>query len=224
VQAYHFAQADAYVRRLPYLNKIVIPEGGMDFGQNVPAQDITLVGPGVELIARKGLNSAISDMVLDVAQKIHGRASLLAKHGEFPAPLDREFTLSADALRFYKSGKGFMYDWVHSFWLANLANRLLVAVVPFLLILIPAIRFLPVAYRWSVQLRIYRCYRPLLRLEREAGDKLDATRVAELLERLDAIEQEVSGLRVPASFASQFYDLRNHVAFVRQRLKSATPG
>ncbi len=223
IQAFNFTQADAYVRRLSglNLNKIVIPQGGIDLGQNLPAQDLTLVGPGVELIARKGLNSAISDMLLDVAKGIHGRATLFAKKGEFPAPLDREFTISSDAARFYKSGRGFMYDYVHSFWLANLINRLLVAIVPIFLVLIPAIRFLPVVYRWSVQIRIYRCYRPLLRLERDAKSPLTPEHVTELLERLDAIEADVNVLRVPASFAYQFYELRRHVVFVREKLLAA---
>lgn len=220
VQALSFAQADAYVRRLSYLNKIVIPRGGINLGENMPAQDITLLAPNVELIARKGLNSAISDLLLDVAQHVHGRASLLAKQGEFPAPIGHEYAISADALRFYKSGKGITYNLVDSFWLANLINRLLLVIVPLLLVLIPAIRFLPVVYRWSVQLRIYRCYRPLLRLERDAETPLTGPKVEELLERLDGIESDVNKLKVPASFASQFYDLRNHVVFVRNRLKT----
>lgn len=223
VQNYNFTQADAYVRRFAYLNKIVLPQGAIDFGLNLPSQDITLVGPGVELIARKGLNSAVSDLLLSVAQKIHGRAGLLAKRGEFPAPLVREFPISEDALRYYKSGQGITYKLVESFWLANLINRLLVAIVPICLVLIPAIRFLPVAYRWSVQIRIYRCYRPLLRLERDAQTPLAPAHAEELLCRLDEIEADVNALRVPASFASQFYDLRNHTAFVRQRLKTAVP-
>ncbi len=224
VQIYNFTQADAYVRRLSYLNKIVIPQGAIDFGQNLPAQDITLLGPGVELIARAGLNSAISDVVVEAAQKVHGKSGLLAKRGEFPAPLEHEFPLSEDALRFYKSGKGITYKLVNSFWLANLLNRLLVAIVPIILVLIPAVRLLPVVYRWSVQLRIYRSYRPLLRLEHDTAMPLAPDRVAELLRRLDAIEADVSALKVPASFANQFYDLRSHVAFVRQRLKSAATG
>ena len=97
-------------------------------------------------------------------------------------------------------------------------------IVPLLIVLIPTIRFLPVAYRWSVQMRIYRCYRPLLRLERDAEAPLTAAHIKELLGRLDKIEAGVGELKVPASFASQFYDLRNHVAFVRERLKAATKG
>jgi len=221
VQIYNFTQADAYVRRLSYLNKIVLPEGMIDFGRDLPGSDVTLIAPTVELVARRGLNSAVCDLLLSLAQQVHGKSNLLAKRGDFPAPLAHEFPLSDDALRFYKSGQGITYKLVDSFWLANLLNRLLVAIVPIVLILVPAIRFLPVVYRWSVQLRIYRCYRPLLRLERDAETPLTAARAGELLLRLDAIELEVNALKVPASFASQFYDLRNHFAFVRNRLKTA---
>jgi TRAP-type uncharacterized transport system substrate-binding protein len=222
VQLYHFTQADAYVRRLTYLNKIILPRGALDFGRDLPAQDVALVGPAVELIAREGLNSAVSDLLLDVARDVHGRATLLARRGEFPAPLEREYPLSQDALKYYKSGRLFTYGLLRSFWLASFVNRILVAVVPIMLVLIPAIRFLPVVYRWSVQLRIYRCYRPLLRIERDAAAAPDRTQTEELLRRLDEIETDVQQLKVPASFAHQFYDLRNHIAFVRLRLRNPT--
>lgn len=221
IQLYHFSQADAYVRRNAYLNKIILPQGAIDFGKNLPAQDVALIGPTVELVARKGLNSALSDMLLDVAQEVHRKPSILQKRGEFPAPLERDFELSPDALRFYKSGKGVVYNFVHSFWLASLINRLLIAIVPIILVLIPTIRYFPLMYKWSVQLRIYRCYRPLLRLERDAQMPLNYERAQELLQRLDEIHADVNKLRVPASFAYQFYALQGHVAFVRQRLRSA---
>lgn len=219
IQLYHFTQADAYVRRVSYLNKIVLPQGSIDVGTNLPPHDVALVGPAVELVARKGLNGAVIDVLLDAARQVHGRPGLLAKRGEFPAPVEREFPLSPDALRYYKSGLGFTYQIVPNFWLASLINRALVAIVPIILVLIPAVRVLPIAYKWSVQLRIYRCYRPLLRLEREARTAQTDAEVQELLGRLDEIEQDVNRLRVPASFAYQFYDLRGHVIFVRNRLK-----
>lgn len=220
-QIFNFNQADAYVRRMSYLNKITIPRGGIDFGQNLPEQDLTLVGPTVELVAREGLNSAVSDLLLGVAQKVHGRSGMLAKRGEFPAPVEHELPLSDDAVRYYKSGKGLTYKMVSSFWLASLINRLLVVIVPLILVTVPMVRLVPVLYRWSVQIRIYRCYRPLLRLERDAVTPLTREHVDEMLHKLDGIEKDVNALRVPASFAQQFYDLRSHVAFVRQRLKSA---
>lgn len=223
VRLFNFAQADAYVRRFAYLNRMRLPEGSIDLGKNLPAQDVVLVGPTVELVARKELNPALSDLLLDVAKEVHDRAGWMQKRGEFPAPLEHEFTLSDDALRYYKSGKGFFYRTVHSFWLASLLNRILVAIVPLVLVGVPAMRFLPVLYRWSILMRIYRCYRPLLRLERDASGQLTRERVQDLLRQLDEIEEGVNHLKVPASYASQFYELRGHLAFVRQRLKMAAP-
>jgi TRAP-type uncharacterized transport system substrate-binding protein len=220
VQLLNFTQADAYARRNAYLNKMVLPQGSIDLGKNLPAQDTLLVGPTVELVARDGLNSSISDLLLGAAKQVHSRPGLLAKRGEFPAPLEHEFPLSEDAVRYYKSGRTFLYRTVHPFWVASLLNRMLVAVVPLLLVLVPTFRFLPVAYRMSVQLRLYRCYRPLLRLERETHGPLPPERVDELLVRLDEIETAVNRLRVPASFADRFYDLKTHVSYVRGRLAS----
>ena len=223
VQLFTFTQADAYVRRYAYLNKMELPQGSIDLGKNLPAQDVLLVGPTVELIARKGLHPALSDLLLEAAREVHGKASLLQKRGEFPAPLEHEFTISDDALRYYKSGKGFLYRSVDSFWLASLLNRILVVFVPTLLVLIPAVRFLPIIYKWRIRLQIYRRYRPLLLLERDASGTLTREKGQELLQRLDKIEEAVNQLKVPASFGDQFYGLRCHIAFVRDRLKTAKP-
>ncbi len=221
IQMFSFTQAEAFTRRIRYLNRIVVPQGAFDLGINLPAQDVQLVGPVVELVARKGFNAAVTDILLDAAREVHGRAGPMARRGEFPAPLERDFTLSEDAVRFYKSGLGFTYRVIDSFWAASLVNRVVVAIVPLILIVIPAIRILPIAYRWSVNLRIYRCYRPLLQLEREARWPITAEQATELLGRLDEIESEVRALKVPASFAFQFYALREHVAWVRGRLQAA---
>ncbi len=221
LRLFNFAQADAYVRRHTFLKKIELPQGAFDVGKNLPAQDVTLIGPSVELLARKGFNSAVSDLLLSKAREVHGKGSILRKQGEFPAPTEGEYPISDDALRFYKSGLGITYKLIDNFWVASLINRVLVAIVPLLLVTIPAIRFLPIAYRWSVQLRIYRCYRPLLRLEADAHGELTRERAQELMTRLDEIEQDVNHLKVPASFAYQFYALQGHVAFVRSRLRSA---
>jgi hypothetical protein len=40
----------------------------------------------------------------------------------------------------------------------------------------------------------------------------------EMLARLEEIEHAVNKMRVPASFADQFYFLRGHINFVRIRL------
>jgi hypothetical protein len=220
VEMFDFVQADAYTRRFNFLTKLQLPQGAVDLGKNIPSHDVNLVGPTVELISRANLHPALCDLLLEAAREVHGKPSLLQHRGEFPAPLEQEFKISAEAARYYKSGKTFLYRSL-PFWLASLINRIVVAFVPMVLVLVPGLKLLPAAYKWRIQLHIYRWYRGLLRLERELD--IPGAKPDELRNRLDRIEQSVNRMKVPASFASQFYGLREHIGFVRARLKVQEP-
>ncbi len=217
IRLYNFAQADGYVRRIPYLNKLEIPMGSIDFGKNIPPQDVALLGPTVELVARPKLHPALSDLLLEAAQEVHGGAKLFQRKGEFPAPLAYNFPISPDATRFYKSGKPILYRWL-PFWLASLVKRILVSFVPLLVVTIPLVRAIPALYKWRVSLLINRRYRALLRLERESLNPLTPGQRSEMLARLGQIEESLHKMRVPASFANLFYSLRGHIDYVRSRL------
>lgn len=211
-----FTQAEGYSRRISYLNKLDLPQGSIDFGRNIPAQRTSLIAPTVELLARPNLHPALCVLLIEAAQEVHGSANLLRKKGEFPAPLEHDYPIDPEAGRYYKSGKSFLYRSL-PFWLASLLNRVLVAFVPIVVLLIPAVRLLPVLLRLGVRLKLYRWYRPLLALERDLHTWPPEQR-PQLLARLDYIEREVNKLKVPASFADQYYILRGSIGFVRERL------
>jgi len=221
IQLMSFAQADGYTRRIRYLNKLNFPRGSIDFGKNLPARDVSLIGPTVELIARDDLHPAVCDLLLEAAREVHGKASLMQRRGEFPAPLEQDFPISEEASRYYKSGKSFLYRHL-PFWIASLVNRILVVIVPAIVLLIPAVRLIPTLLKLRVKLRLYRWYRALLLLDRELLAYTPNKR-EEFLKRLDDIETAVNRMRVPASFADQFYGLRGHINFVRQRLAEDQP-
>jgi TRAP-type uncharacterized transport system substrate-binding protein len=217
IRLFDFAQADAYTRRFDFLSTIRLPEGSLDLGKDIPAQDVTLVGPTVELVARKELNPVLSDLLLDAARVVHGNVGLLQSRNEFPAPLQSQFKISPDATRYYHSGKSFLYRYL-PFWIASLLNRVLVAFVPMMLVLIPGLRLIPTTYKWRKQMHIYRWYRALLKIERELGPDLAPAKRKELLGRLDDIEKAVKQMKLPASFADQYYGLLGHIDYVRERL------
>jgi hypothetical protein len=152
---------------------------------------------------------------------VHGHASLLQRAGEFPAPLEHEFPISDDATRYYKTGKGFLYRYL-PFWLASLADRTTVVLVPIVLLLIPGLRLVPALYRWRIKMRIYRRYGELMAVERGMLAQPTPEQRTELLKRLDAIEEQVNSVRMPLPFADQFYVLRQHIIFVRERLAAST--
>jgi TRAP transporter TAXI family solute receptor len=217
IHLFDVTQADGYVRRITYLNKLDLPKGSIDFGKDIPDHDVSLIGPTIELLARSGLDPALSDLLLETARKVHGKARLFQRLNEFPAPLEHDFPLSADALRFYTSGKGFFYRYL-PFWMASVVNRILVAFVPMVLLLVPGLRLIPAACRWRIQTLIFHRYRSLLALEREVQTQ-DAQAHPEIyLSRLDQIESAVNRMKVPASFAGEFYGLRGHIEFVRERI------
>jgi len=217
IHLFSFKQAVAYTRRMNYLNVLTFPMGSIDLGNNIPPRDTYLLGPTVELIARKTLHPAMSDLLLEAAREVHGRATLLQRRGEFPAPLEHDFPVSEDATRFYKSGKSFLYRYM-PFSLASLVNRIVMVFVPMIVVLVPGLRIIPKIYRWRIRSQICRWYRALLALEHELPSQTAPGKREEMLRRLDRIEQTVHNMKVPASFADQFYVLRGHISFVRTRL------
>ncbi len=218
VRLFSFVQTDAYVRRVKVLNKLLLPRGGLDLGADLPPEDVHLVGPTVQLIARDTLHPALSDLLLEAAREIHGPAGMFRKPGEFPVAQEGEFRISPDATRYYTSGKSFLYR-TFPFWLASLIARLLALLVPVVLLLLPALKFAPMIYRWRVESRIYRWYQVLLELEREAfKPDMDAARREELLRQIDHIEATVNRIAIPAAFGDVFYSLRGHIDFVRHNL------
>ncbi|MDR5834704.1 TAXI family TRAP transporter solute-binding subunit [Caballeronia sp. LZ034LL] len=215
-----FAQADAYTRRFPYLTGIQLPMGAFDFARNLPPRPVHMIAPTAELVARDSLHPALSDLLIEAAREVHGRANLLQRANEFPAPLVHEFRISDNAERYYKSGKSFLYRSL-PFWVASLADRAVWLLVPLIVVLIPGLRLVPGLYRWRVKSRIYRWYGALIAIEREAINGPDLAQRDALLDRIDAIETAVNRMKMPLAFADQFYVLREHIGFVRQRLANA---
>ena len=221
IRLYDFPQADAYVRRFPYLNKLSIPPGAFDLGVNLPPKAISMVAPTVELLSHTDLHPALTDLLIEAALEVHGRATLLQNAGQFPTPQIHSFPISTEAARYYKSGRSFAYRYL-PFWMASLFTRAAVILVPLFVVVIPGLRYLPQLYNWRIRRRIHRRYGELMALEREAvaGNMSEEWR-AVLLERVDEIERATIKVKMPGSHAEALYMLRQHLRFVRDRLMHA---
>lgn len=217
VRLMSFRQADAYARKFQFLSKLTLPEGALDLDRDYPAEPVQLVGPTVELVARRSLHPALSDLLIAAAREVHGPPGLFRNAGEYPAPLERDFPISRDADRYYKSGEQFLYKWL-PFWLATLLDRLTVVLVPLIVAVVPITKLLPAFYRWRIRSRIYRWYGALMRIERDIQLTPQPEQRASLVARIDEIAKAVRDLRTPASFGDQLYVLRDHVAAVRRRV------
>ncbi len=213
-----FARADAYVRLFPFLARVVLPRGVFDLAADVPPRDEVLLTPTMNLLARDTLHPALAYLLLRAATAVHTSAGMLDQRGEFPAPREAGFPVSAEAARYYRAGVPFLQRYL-PFWGANLVDRLWVMLVPIIAVAVPLGRVVPALYRWRVRRRVFRWYDRLkeieLQLERDAShDKL-----RELLQRLDETERAVNGIPTPLAYADNLYFFREHVEVVRRRIR-----
>jgi hypothetical protein len=217
-----FDEATAYTRLFPYLGSIDLPPGVLDLGHRIPPDTVHLVGPTVEIVARDTLHPAISDLLIEAASEVNGAPGLLQHAGEFPNTAAHDFRISEDATRYYRSGKSFLYRTL-PFWLASVADRMLVLLLPLAVLVIPALRLIPALYSWRVRSRIYRYYGALIAIERDALMHKSEAERRKLIEDLDEIEQSLNTLHMPLAFADAFYVLREHIGFVRTHLTATEP-
>jgi hypothetical protein len=210
-------QGEAYERRFRYLNRLELPPGAFDLGTNLPDHRITMMAPTVELLSHRDLHPALTDLLVEAAQEIHSRSSLMQNPREFPHPIEHDYPMSEDAARYYKSGKGLAYRYL-PFWLASLVNRAAVVLVPIIIVLIPGLRLAPSLYGWRIRRRLYKHYGEMMSLERATQEPMTPEQRAALLEQLDKIEKSVVGTKMPGAFADEAYVLRRHIKFVRDEL------
>ena len=211
------AHADAYARRLPHLAPLRLPAGVLNLATLNPAGDVRLLGATASLVARADLHPAIVSLLLRAGREIHGGPGLFQQAGEYPALRTRDLPTHPAARRFFESGPPFLQRYL-PFWLAVLVDRLLIALLPLVAILIPLMRLTPMVYAWRMRSRIYRWYGELKFLEREIHSPLDREQLANCLVRLDRIEEQANRKRVPLAFSNELYTLREHIQLVRRSL------
>jgi TRAP-type uncharacterized transport system substrate-binding protein len=212
-------RAQAYVSRLPHLSVVSIGEGLLDLDKNYPPTTINLVSPLGTLVCREDLNGDIAMLILQTVRELQADGGWLEKSGEFPSRHGVTFPLLPEAKQFFDKGPSFLYRLGLPFWVANLINRLWIMAIPLLTLAIPSIKLALPTYRWRIRRKIATKYRVLMAIDHKITtgsirQSLDAD-----IARLMQYEDELARLSVPIMFAGDFYTLRGHVRYLRQRLE-----
>ncbi|MEZ5843946.1 MAG: TAXI family TRAP transporter solute-binding subunit [Hyphomicrobiaceae bacterium] len=215
----NFAQAEAYARRMPYLSHVVLPMGAIDLAANVPARDIHLVAPMAAVVAREDLHPALIGLMVQALQEVHRAGGMFQRAGEFPRMFDPEFPVAEDAERVYKQGPPFFQRFL-PFWLATFIERMAVMALPFITVLYPLVKLVPMGYDWRVRGRIFYWYGKLKTLERAIDADVGNYERRRHLAQVRTIEQEVAKIPVPVFYSVDYYDLRAAIDLVRQRIET----
>ncbi len=213
-------RAEAYALRYHYLHVLKLPEGVIDFQDNIPSHDINLVAPTTQLVARSDLHPALIDLFLQSAEKIHKSGGGFESRGEFPAPKYLDYELSEDAKRFYRSGPLFLQRYL-PFWVATFLSRMKIMLLPLVALLYPLFKLMPPIYRWRMRSRIYRWYSELESVDLGMNKENLTASFDEYLLMLDNLEEKVSNISVPLAFSRELYSLRVHIDMLRDKIYKA---
>ncbi|MFN7643397.1 MAG: TAXI family TRAP transporter solute-binding subunit [Burkholderiales bacterium] len=212
-----FPQAEAYARRYPFLSPVTLPRGIVSIDRDIPLRNHPLVATTTSLVVREGTHPALVQLMVQAADRIHGGPGWFRRSGEFPTPRGAELPVATEAARFYADGEPFLQRYM-PWWVANLLDRMWLALAAIVAVLLPLSRIVPPLYEFRVRSRVFRWYAQLRAIEDELVGPLEPDAKAALRTRLDALDARVEKVAVPLSYADELYALRSNIGMVRGRL------
>ncbi len=219
VKLMNFAQNEAYARRFAFLSPVTLPQGVADLSANAPMQDVRLIATTATLLARQDVHPALKQLFSQASLKLHDKAGWFNRAHEYPNLANNEFPLAKEAERTVRQGVPLLQRYL-PFLVANLLERMWLALGIIVAILLPLSRIVPPLYEFRIRSRVFRWYGQL----REIEDRLESEPPEpnqDLLDALNRLEKRVGQITVPLSYADELYSLRNHIELVRQKIKRA---
>lgn len=213
-----FPLSEAYARRLPFITSVTLPRGVVDLARNVPAQDVRLIATTTSMLVRESMHPGLRQLLAQAAVQTHGQSGWFNRAREFPNASHSEFSLAPEAERTLKNGIPSLQRYL-PFTLANLVERMWLALGIIIAVLLPLGKIAPPLYAYRVRSRVFRWYGQLRELE--SRFEADPAAVKSLLAELNDLESKVEKVILPLSYVDELYALRNHIGLVRQRLVTA---
>jgi TRAP transporter TAXI family solute receptor len=218
IKLMNFSQAEAISRKDPAFHHLILPRGAIDLELDIPKEDIHLLASTSTLLIKDDLHPSLVYLLLKAATEIHGASGIFEKRGEFPTSKDDAFSLSKDAIGFYKNGTPFWQRYL-PYWLASWFDRFILLIIPILAFALPLIRIIPKVYHWRLRSKIYQRYGELLVLETQLKSNATQSEYDNFLVQLNLIESRVVSMNMPKNYSDYIYSLKGHIQFVRDRIE-----
>ena len=107
---------------------------------------------------------------MQAARDVHGNSGWFQRKGDFPNARDGERVLAPEAERFYRSGVPWLQRYL-PFWLANLIDRMWLAMLSIVAVLLPLSRIVPPIVELRIRSRVFRWYAQLRQIESDVRNR-----------------------------------------------------
>lgn len=212
VKIMNFPLADAYARKLAFLQKVVVPRASIDIDNIRPPNDITLLASSTNLLVQKDVHPAIQWAFLLAAEDFNLKNDPFFSAGQkYPNYKDKSFPLSDVASRFYLSGVPEIFNYL-PLWLAALLENIWFILLALFLVILPMV-YKAAGFRSFISQKfLWKHFWTLRFLEDELGNASTKTEIELIIERLQNLELVIANTWVEDKDLRHYYNLSRCVA------------
>jgi TRAP-type uncharacterized transport system substrate-binding protein len=210
-------RAEALTRFFPFLTRLVLPQGAIDFEKKIPANDVVLFANTNSVLVCDDLHPAHVRLLAQALVETHNKPGLFQRAGEFPTQTNSEYPMAEGAVDFYRNGPPLLNRYL-PFWIVPHVLRLFAVLLAGGAIVYPLFNLAPKLYRWFLQDRLRKLYRRLRIVEDASQTELTAPQVVSLQTELEGIDRAARIL--PHRHSDLFFILEQHIILTRTQLAS----
>ena len=178
VKLMDFAQSEAYSRRFPFLTPVVLPRGVVDLARDLPPPTCGWSPPPPRCSRASRRIPPCCSCSRRRRATCTARPAGSTGPARFPTTEHSEYPVSREAERAIKGGQPFLQRYL-PFWLANLVERMWLALGIIIAILLPLSRIVPPLYEFRIRSRVFRWYGQLRAIENQMqAQDADAAQLA----------------------------------------------
>lgn len=216
IKIMNFPLADAYLRKLPFLHKLVIPKGSINLDSVYPIEDITILASTTTLLIEKKTHPAVQWAYLLSAKDFGSSVNtFFAKAGYFPKNLDQDFPLSPIAKRFYEHGSPAVFSYL-PFWMASLIENIWAYLLGFIVIIFPLYKLLTSARTFPAEHLMNEMFINLRELDEAVTTAHSKEQIEEILKAADRYEDEIYETWLFEKNSRFYFNLKNALSGVRR--------
>lgn len=208
--------ADAYVKKYPFLHKLVMPRGSLNLESILPPEDITLLGSTTNLIVESSTHPAIQWAFMLAASEV-GKFSedFFSKPGDFPKFQDSGYPLSPVAKRFYTQGRPVAFDYL-PLWLGSIVESAWVMLLAFIALIYPLFKWVLSIRAYPSKMFMYKNFIDMRDLDEEIGHAKTKQDISVLIERVDQLIQ-ANESRWLSETEARFYFTKKNILLGMQK-------
>jgi TRAP-type uncharacterized transport system substrate-binding protein len=216
IKVLNFPLADAYIKKRPFLQKLVIPRGSIHLDSIYPNEDITILASTTILLVEKDMHPALQWAYLLAAQDFGRRSdAFFAKADFFPKNLDQSYPLSPIASRFYANGTPEIFSYL-PLWLASLIENIWAYVLAFVVIVYPAYRMIVAARLFPSEHLMNEMFIHLRELDEAILAAVSKDELPAIFETLNEYEKEIHTTWLFGKNARFYFNLKNALNAVKK--------